>query len=459
MPDRRCSMRIVVVGAGKIGSTIIARLVDEGHDVTVLDNDFSVISDITNVCDVMGVCGNGTDCAMLTEAGVEDAELVIAATSSDELNMLCCFLARKLGAKHTIARIRNPEYNVESLGFLKQHLNLSMAINPEMMAAREMFNVLKLPSAVKIETFSQTNLEIVEIILREGSPMVGIPLMDLRSRIKAKFLVCVVQRGNDVYIPSGSFVLKAGDKIGFTAAPAEIQKLMKSIGLDQRRAKNIMILGGGRLGFYLSKLLEFTGYTIKVIEKDPNKCVELSKKLKKALVINGDGAQQELLLEEGLDNLDAFVSLTGMDEENILLSMLASAHNVPKVITKVNRDELWDMAEKLGLDSITSPKRIVSDKVVRYARALENSMGSSVETLYNIMGGKAEALEFIVGPEFRHQGVPLKNLKIRENVLVAGIIRDRQPILPTGDDKILEKDRVIIVASDKKLNDLSDIIK
>lgn len=451
-------MRIVVVGAGKIGSTIIERLVNEGHDVTVIDNDVNVISDITNVCDVMGVCGNGTDCAMLTEAGVEDAELVVAVTSSDELNMLCCFLARKLGAKHTIARIRNPEYNLESLGFLKQHLSLSMAINPEMLSAREMYNVLKLPSAVKIETFSQTNLEIVEIILREGSPMVGIPLMDLRNRIKAKFLVCVVQRGNDVYIPSGSFVLKAGDKIGFTAAPAEIQKLMKSIGLDQRQAKNIMILGGGRLGFYLSKLMESTGYTVKLVEKDSEKCVELSRKLKKALVINGDGAQQELLLEEGLDNLDAFVSLTGMDEENILVSMLASAHNVPKVITKVNRDELRDMAEKLGLDSIISPRRIVSDKVVQYARALENSLGSSVETLYNIMGGKAEALEFIVGADFDHLGVPIKNLKLRENILIAGIIRNRQPILPTGDDKILERDRVIIVASDRKLNDLSDII-
>ena len=452
-------MNIIVVGAGKIGSTIISRLVEEEHDLTVIDNDPSVIANITNIYDVMGVIGNGTDCSVLQEAGVGEAELIIAATSSDELNMLCCFLARKLGSKHTIARIRNPEYNLESLGFLKQHLGLSMAINPEMLAAREMYNVFKLPSAAKIETFSQTNLEIVEIILREGSPMTGVPLMNIRSRFKAKFLVCVVQRGNEVYIPSGSFVLAPGDKIGLTAAPAEILKLMRSLGQDLRQSKNIMILGGGRLGFYLSKLLEGAGCSVKIVERNPEKCVELSKKLSKAIVIHGDGAQQELLMEEGLDNLDAFVALTGMDEENILLSMLASAHKVPKVIAKVNRDELSDMAEKLGLDSVISPRKVVSDRVVQYARALENSLGSSVETLYNIMDGKAEVLEFVVGADFSHCGIPLKTLQLRDNILIAGIIRDRKPILPTGDDKIMQNDRVIVVASDRRLGDLSDIVK
>lgn len=452
-------MKIIVVGAGKIGSTIISRLVGEGHDLTVVDNDPAVISDITNIYDVMGVIGNGTDCSVLEESGAKDAELIVAATSSDELNMLCCFLSRKLGTKHTIARIRNPEYNLESLGFLKQHLGLSMAINPEKLAAREMYNLLKLPSAVKIETFSQTNLEIVEIILRDASPMTGVPLMNIRSKFKAKFLVCVVQRGSQVFIPTGSFVLSPGDKIGLTAAPSEIQKLMRSLGLDLRQSKNIMILGGGRLGFYLTKLLEGSGSSVKIVERNPEKCIELSKKLSRAIVINGDGAQQELLMEEGLDNLDAFVALTGMDEENILLSMIADTHSVPKVIAKVNRDELSNMAEKLGLESVISPRKVASDRVVQYARALENSLGSGVETLYNIMDGRAEVLEFIAGNDFSHCGIPLKSLPLKDNILIAGIIRDRKAILPTGDDKVLQGDRVIVVASDRKLRDLSDIIK
>ncbi len=453
-------MKIVVVGAGKIGSTMISRLVTEEHDLTVVDKDVSVVSEISNIYDVMCVCGNATDCSVLEEAGVPEADLFIAATASDELNMLSCFLGRRLGAKHTIARIRNPEYNRESLGFLKQHLDLSMAINPEMLAAQEMFNLLKLPSAIKIETFSQMNVEIVEIILRKGSLMAGVSLMDLRNRFKAKFLVCAVQRGSEVFIPSGSFVLQDGDKIGLTGSPAELLKLFRAIGLEHRQAKSIMIIGGGRLGFYLSRMLENTGNSVKIIERSPKKCNELSQKLSRTIVINGDGAQQEIMMEEGLENMDAFVTLTGMDEENILISMFASAHKVPKVITKINRDELCDMAEKLGLDSVISPRKIVSDRVIQYARALENSAGSSVETLYNIMDDKAEALEFIVGPDFSHTGIPLKDLKIKDNILIAGIIRDRRPMLPAGDDFILQGDRVIVLAaSGRKLGDLSDIIK
>ena len=324
-----------------------------------------------------------------------------------------------------------------------------MAINPEMLAAQEMFNLLKLPSAIKIETFSQMNVEIVEIILRKGSLMAGVSLMDLRNRFKAKFLVCAVQRGSEVFIPSG-----------LTGSPAELLKLFRAIGLEHRQAKSIMIIGGGRLGFYLSRMLENTGNSVKIIERSPKKCNELSQKLSRTIVINGDGAQQEIMMEEGLENMDAFVTLTGMDEENILISMFASAHKVPKVITKINRDELCDMAEKLGLDSVISPRKIVSDRVIQYARALENSAGSSVETLYNIMDDKAEALEFIVGPDFSHTGIPLKDLKIKDNILIAGIIRDRRPMLPAGDDFILQGDRVIVLAaSGRKLGDLSDIIK
>ena len=362
-------MKIVIVGCGKIGSEIVKSLTEEDHIVTAIDNDQSVIDDLSNIYDVMGVCGNGTDCDVLTEAGVKDAEMFIAATSTDELNMLSCYLAKKMGAKHTIARIRNPEYTLKSLGFLRQQLGLSLVINPEMLAALEMFNVLKLPSAVKIETFSVRNFEIIELILKEGSQLAGIKLYELRNKFKAKFLICVVRRGNKVYIPDGNFVLNAGDKIGLTAELSEIQKLMRALGLDKKQAKSIMILGGGRISFYLSKMLISSGNSVKIIERSNDKCSELSDALDKAMIIHGDGAQQELLLEEGIESTDAFVSLTGMDEENILISIFASAQGVPTVITKVNRNELADMASKLGLDCVISPKEIVSDVLVQYARA------------------------------------------------------------------------------------------
>ena len=453
-------MNIIIVGCGKIGSTILESLVEEGHDVVGIDTDEKVINEMTNMYDVMGVCGSGTDCEMLTEAGVENAEIFIAATSSDELNMISCFIAKKMGAKHTIARVRNPEYNQKNIGFLKQQLDLSMAINPEMLAAVEMFNILKLPSAVKIQTFSQRNFEIIEMILKEGSALSGMKLMDLRSKFKAKFLVCVVQRGEEVYIPSGNFQLMAGDKIGLTASPSEIQKLMRAIGADKKQAKDIMILGGSKIAYYLAKMLTASGNGVKIIEKDHEKCEELSDSLDKAVIIEGDGAQQELLLEEGLKTLDAFVALTGIDEENILISIFAANQKVPTVISKINRNELAGMAARLGLDCIISPKKIVSDVIVRYARALENSRGSNVETLYNIMDDKAEVLEFNVKSDFKQVNIPLRDLTLKKNILIAGIIRDRKPIIPAGDDFIMKNDKVIVVVgSDQRLNDLSDIVK
>ena len=453
-------MNIIIVGCGKIGSTILESLVEEGHDVVGIDTDEKVINEMTNMYDVMGVCGSGTDCEMLTEAGVENAEIFIAATSSDELNMISCFIAKKMGAKHTIARVRNPEYNQKNIGFLTQQLDLSMAINPEMLAAVEMFNILKLPSAVKIQTFSQRNFEIIEMILKEGSALAGVKLMDLRSKFKAKFLVCVVQRGEEVYIPSGNFQLMAGDKIGLTASPSEIQKLMRAIGADKKQAKDIMILGGSKIAYYLAKMLTASGNGVKIIEKDHEKCEELSDSLDKAVIIEGDGAQQELLLEEGLKTLDAFVALTGIDEENILISIFAANQKVPTVISKINRNELAGMAARLGLDCIISPKKIVSDVIVRYARALENSRGSNVETLYNIMDDKAEVLEFNVKSDFKQVNIPLRDLTLKKNILIAGIIRDRKPIIPAGDDCIMKNDKVIVVVgSDQRLNDLSDIIK
>lgn len=451
-------MNIIVVGCGKIGTTILSSLVAEGHNVVALDSNPNTINEITNLYDAIGICGNGNDCDTLSEAGVEKAELFVAVTGSDEFNMLSCFLAKRMGAKHTIARIRNPEYNDQNLGFIKKQLGLSMAINPDLLAAQELFNILKLPSAAKIETFSRRDFEMIELKLRQESVLDGVSLIELRKKYDVKFLVCVVQRDNEVFIPDGSFVLKSGDKIGITATTSEILRFLKMLGVMQKQARNIMILGGSRTAYYLSKMLMGIGNTVKIVEKDHKRCIELSETLPNAVIINGDGAGQELLNEEGLSSMDAFISLTGMDEENILISFYAAAQNVPKVISKVNRDEFMYLAEKIGLDCTISPKNIISDILVRYARALENSLGSNVETLYQIMDGKAEALEFNIVADSAVTEIPLKDMKLKPNTIIAGIMRGRRIIIPSGDDIILPEDKVVIITSGYKLNDISDIL-
>lgn len=450
-------MKIIVNGCGKIGSTILASLAAEGHDVVALDRDPAVVTEMTNIYDVVGVCGNGADCETLEDAGITGAELFIAATGSDELNMLSCFLAGRMGAGHTIARIRKPEYNDDSLGFMKRELGLSMAINPELLAAKELFDILHMPSVAKIETFSGRNFEMVELRLKEDSVLDGMKLVDLRLKYKTRVLICAVQRGEDVYIPGGDFVLRSGDKIGLTASPHEIQKFLRQIGLLQKKAKSVMIMGGSKTAYYLAKMLETDG-TVRIIEKNEKTAEELTESLPDSVIICGDGAQQELLLEEGIRSTDAFVTLTGMDEQNILISIYAMSQNVPKVIAKVNRPELSSMAEKLGLDCIVSPRQIIADVLVQYARALENSRGSHVETLYKLMDGRIEALEFHVRQELPElTGVPLRDLRRKPNILIAGIIRDRRTIIPGGNDCILPGDRVVVLAANQRLADLTEI--
>ena len=452
-------MNIVVVGCGKIGGAIVASLVEEGHNVIAVDNDPKVLSDIENIYDVMTVCGSGTDCEVLKDAGIWETELLVAVTSSDELNMLSCFISKKMGAKHTIARIRKPEYNMTGLGFLKEQLDISLVLNPELLAAHEIYNIIKFPSAVKIETFSRRSFEIVEIIIREDSPLADTRLADIRNKFKAKLLVCDVQRGDAVCIPDGNFILRTGDRIGITTPPSETGKMTKALGLDRKQAKNIMLVGGSRIAYYLARVLGDSGHRVKIIEKDPQRCDELSELLPKAVIINGDGASQEVLTEEGLGSTDAFVALTGMDEENILISILAASRDVKTVIAKINRSELAEMARNLGLECVISPKETVSSILSQYARALENSMGSNVETLYKIMDGKAEVLEFNVSSDFGYIRVPLSELKIKENILVAGIFRNGSSVLPTGSDFILPGDRVIVVTAGHRLNDLSDMFR
>ncbi len=459
--ERLCrhKMKIIIIGCGKIGTTILSSLVAEGHDIVAVDSDNEVLSEIINIYDVMGVCGNGIDSDILNEAGASKAEMFVAATGSDEFNVLSCFLAKKLGAKNTIARIRSPEYNDRSLAFMRKQLELSLAINPELLAAHEIFNILKFPSAAKIEKFSGRGFEMIELRLKPDSALDGIKLWELREKYHTKVLVCCVQRDEKVYIPDGNFILHSGDKIEITASPAEIQKLLRAMGEFQKQARSVMLLGGSRTAHYLADMLTAGGVSVKIIERDEKTCSELCEAIPKAVIIHGDGAQQELLLEEGLRSLDAFVSLTGMDEENILISIFAAAQKVPKVISKINRDELASLAERLGLDCIVSPKKIISDVLVQYARALQNSLGSNIETLYKLMDGKAEALEFNVRADSKLTGIPLKDLNIKPNILIAGILRYRKTIIPAGDDVIMPDDRVIIVAADQRLSDLSDILK
>lgn len=451
-------MKIIIVGCGKIGKSLIASLVKEGHEVVAIDKNEAKVAEVINIYDVIGVCGIGTDSVILTEAGVQKADIFVAVTGSDELNMLSCHIAKTLGAENTVARIRDRAYNETSLGFLQQTLSLSMSINPERFAADDIYNVLKVPGAVHIETFSTRNFEIIELILKEDSPLDNVKVMDLRKLHKAKFLICAVQREDEVYIPDGNFVLKSGDKIALTAAPTEILKLLRSLKITRKQARNVMILGGSRTGYYLAKRLLDSGNSVKIIDKDPVRCQELDEALPGATVILGDGAQQELLLEEGIQSMDAFVSLTGMDEENILISYYAASQNVPKVITKVNRGEFVPVASRMGLDTIISPRRTITDVLVRYARALQNTVGSNVEKLYKIMDGGAEALMFNVHSEFKYTDIPLKDIKFKKNLLIAGILRNRKAIVPSGLDVILPGDKVVVISTDHILYDLADII-
>ena len=451
-------MKIIIVGCGKIGKSMVSSLSAEGHDITIVDKNSQKLNETADTFDVIGVCGNAVDCDTLMEAGVKDADLLVSLTDSDEVNMLTCHLARSLGANHSVARIRHPDYNDDGLNFLRQHLNISISINPEQLVAEEINNILQLPSAVKVERFSRRNIEMVEIKLPTDSALDGLNLIKMREKYKANYLICTVQRNNNVFIPDGRFKLQAGDKIGLVAEHGETKKLLAMLGLLRKQAKSVMILGGGKPTYYLAKKLIALGVDVKIIEKKIETCEFLAAEIPEAVIINGDGAQQELLLEEGIANMDAFVSLTGMDEQNIMLSMFASMQNVSKVVAKINRDELVAMAEKIGVETIISPSQLSTNVIVRYARALKNTKGSNVETLYKLLDGKAEALEFKVAKDSKAIGIPFKEIKLKPNMLVAGITRDTQIIIPSGNDMILAGDRVIVIAAEQRLNDLDDIL-
>ncbi len=451
-------MQIIIVGCGNVGATLTEQLSKEGHNITVIDVDGQRVETVANQFDVMGVAGNGASFSVQNEAGIAEADLMIAVTTSDELNMLSCLIARKAGGCSTIARIRNPIYNKE-IAFIKKELGLSMVINPEYAAACEIARLLKFPSAIKVDTFAKGRVELLKCKINEGSVLHGRPLTYLSSGLRCEVLICTVQRGDEVFIPDGNFVLQEKDVISVVASSRKANDFFKKIGMATNRIKTCMIIGGGETTYYLAKQLLSMGIGIKIIEQNKERCNELSELLPQAMVIHGDGTERNLLQEEGLPKVHSFVSWTSMDEENIMLSLYAKSISNAKTITKVHRIDYDKIIDSLDLGSVLYPKNITADYILQYVRAMQNSIGSNVETLYQLIEGKVEALEFRVNEQSRLVGIPLKELQLKDNLLIACINRKGVVITPGGQDSIQMGDTVVVVTTNQGFNDLKDILR
>lgn len=448
-------MKIVIVGDGKVGSAVTEILSHEGHDITLIDRSSEVLHHTSEEQDVLVVQGNGATKKTQMDAGVNKSELLIAVTSNDEINMLCCVLARKLGCPHTIARIGNPEYT-EQLFMLKEELGLSMAVNPHYASASEIFRILQFPSFLQRDTFAKGRVEIVEIKIDAESPLKGNKLKNLSRIIKARSLICSVERGDDVIIPDGDFVLKEGDRIFVTAPSTELAKLIRNLHLQKKKIQDVIIIGGGRTAYYLSKNLIETGVSVKIIEKNLERCQQLASHLEKAQIINADGASRWVLDSEGLPGADAVVTLTNIDEENLLISKYADLNKVPTVITKLDRTEFKDLYDLMGIDCAVSPKWLIAEDISRYVRAMQNTRGDEVLALHRI--GGMEALEFRAR-NFSHAGSTLMEIPTKKDLLIASINKNGNIIIPGGTDKIENGDTVIVVTkSGQRLNSLEDIL-
>ncbi len=453
-------MNIIIVGGGKVGGLLAEQLLDEGHDITVIDKNERVVEQLGNTLDIIGYVGNGATYSVLQSVDIANCDLLIAVTASDEVNMLCCLAAHKLGAKHTVARVRNPEYS-EQLYALKEDLGLSMAINPERAAAGEIARILRFPSATKVELFARGRVELVSCRVPEGDCMLGnMRLADLPQRIGAKVLICAVERDDEVAIPSGDFVIQSGDVLYITGDHSEMARMFKRLRLLVNRARSVLIAGGGRITYYLSETLLREGVEVKIIERDFDCAAELGARLPKAVVLHGDASDHELLMEEGIEKHDAFVALTGLDEGNILSALYAHHLHVGKVITKVNSSNLVALIKNSGLESIISPKLITANSILRYVRALDaGQSGGDVQSLYKIVGGRVEVLEFYARVGGEYLDVPLRELHLKKNTLIACIVRKGKTIIPGGADCIRVRDSVLVVSADQRLNELADIIE
>lgn len=452
-------MYIIIVGQGKVGSTLAAQLSEEGHELVLIDTDETVLETLQETLDVATLCGNGAAADVLTEAGVARSNLLIACTDSDEVNLLSCMIARKLGAKHTIARVRNPEYD-QNLRLLKEDLQLSMSINPELTAAREIFRILKFPTFLKRETFFRERAELVEMRVAEGSSLVGLKMMDFPKATKAKALICCVERKGVVYIPHGSFVLEAGDRLSIVSNASGLLQFCKDLNLSTSSVKSTMIVGASRTSVHLSKLLLRNHVKVTLIEQDIEKCRQLTEELPEATMVHGNGTRQEVLLNEGIRDMDAVIALTGFDEENLIISMFASFVGIRKTVTKINRAEYLDVYNTAGIDTIISPKLLTANAIIRYVRAMGSTSGNSMTALVRTMDEKAEAIEFRVPENGTYINKPFRELKISPNALVAAIARGTEVIIPSGSDMLQSGDSVVIIATrDAAILDLSQVFQ
>ena len=451
-------MKIVIIGDGKVGYKLAKQLSVENYDVVMIDSNEKKLKYAVDRLDIACVIGDAADAEVQKEADVPHADLVIACTSADECNMLSCLIARKLGAKHTIARVRNPIY-FKQIGLLKEDLHLSMAVNPELIVADEISRVLLFPDASKIETFVKGRVELIEFPIPENNRVIGMSLAEMYNKLQIKVLVCAVEHCGEVLIPDGDYVIRKGDRLHIAASHREVELFFKILGKHREKIRKVIICGGGRVAYYLSVQLCSLGMQVKIIEKNEARCEELCELLPKAVIINGDATDHDLLIEEGIEDADAFVSLTGMDEENIITSLFAKSQGIDKIIAKVNEDRRARMVEDFGIDSIVSAKTATADAILSYVRARKNSQGSTnVETMYQLVDEQVEALEFIIKSETRYTGIPLKNLSLKPNNLIACIARKRQIIIPGGDDCMEVGDSVIVVTMEKRLEDIEDIL-
>ena len=452
------TVKIIIAGAGKVGKSVAALLAEEGHDITIIDQDPDTIQTLSNDLDVICVEGSATNPEILREAGAEKADLLLAATQQDEVNMVCGISARKLGTAHVIARVRDPEY-LHQTEFLREALGLSVIVNPEYECAKEISRTLRFPGASRVDAFSKGSLEIVEHRILSGGELQGVALKELVQRFGAKVLVSLVERGGEAMIPNGDFVLRAGDRLSITGQSGELRRFFSAIGKYKRPVRRVMIMGGGRSAVYLTRMLQESGMAVTVVEKDRERCDVLCDLIPQAHIVCGDATRGEVLQEDGLSSADAFVALTGDDEDNIITSLYAKTRGVNTVIVKVNRDYLDEILENVGLSSVVSPKEIVSQQLTRYVRAMSNSMGGSMETLYRLADGKVEALEFKVSADSACVNIPLKELKLRPQVLICAVIRGNRSIIPDGNTRILPGDHAVIVSAAGKLQNLDAIVE